>query len=173
MNVRKAIKILVKYRTIEEDTAKAERSYKELCDWIDLVASIPSPVQKMTGMPGSGQPSQMTENNALRRIQLGEAHLDELNRRNNKVNELIRFKFKVEDALMACTITEETIIKRRWLKQKERMVDIAEDLNISVRSAYRYQQNAFERIEEAFMDENVDAKVDASEFDETDKEMMA
>lgn len=171
MNVRKAIKILVRYRTIKEDTEAAEKSYKELCDWLDWVASIPSPVQRMTGMPGSGQPSQMTEDYALRRLRLGEEHLDELNRRNNKVNDLIRFKFKVEDALLLCTAQEEEIVTKRWLK-KERMVEIAEDLSISTVTAYRYQWRAFDKIEEVFMDENVEAFVNVSELDDEERKRM-
>lgn len=171
MNMRKAIKILVKYRTIKEDTEAAERSYKDLCDWLDWVASIPSPVQRMTGMPGSGQISQITEDNALRRLRLGEEHLSELTRRNNRVQDLIRFKFKVEDALLMCTAQEEEIVKKRWL-QKERMVDIAEDMSISTVTAYRYQWKAFDKIEEVFMGERVDTFVSVSELDETERKVM-
>ena len=171
MNVRKAINILVRYRTIKEEITKAEQDYKKLCDEIDWIASIPSPVQQMTGMPGSGKTPQTTEDYAIRRLELGRAYLDKLNAKNNKVLDLMRFKFTVEDALMACTTMEEDVVRRRWL-DKQRMVKVAEDLNISIVTAYRYQWKAFDRIEEAFQDEDVKTQVDASELDETEKEMM-
>ena len=172
MNIRKAVKVLIRYRTIQNDIAKAEREYKALCDEIDWIASIPSPVQQMTGMPGTGQPSHMTENYALRRVELGESYREQLTEKNNRVIELMGFKFRVEDALNTCSIMEETIIRKRWI-QHERMTDIAKELHVSDVTAYRYQWKAFDKIEEAFIDEEVNARVDGSELDEVEKERMA
>lgn len=171
MNVRKAIKVLFKFRNIEDEMEATEKEYKKIYDRIDRLASIPSPVQKMTGLPGSGGTAHTTEDYAIRRIQAGEKYQGELQRLNDKMVDLVRFKAKVEDTLQMCTAIEEEIITRRWI-QKETMIDIAKDMAIGRTTAYRYQWKAFAKIEEAFISEDVYALVDESEIDETEREMQ-
>ena len=151
---RRGAVILERYAYVKEDIEKAERAYKRIANLLDWVAGIPSPVPNMSGMPGSGKISQPTEQNALRRIQLGDKYDAELKRRSERIDSLVKFALLVEFALGLCSDTEEEIAIRHYLR-RERMRDIAKDLALSEVSAYRIQRQAIERIEEVFVGEEI------------------
>lgn len=144
-----AVKILKRYGKIDAELEAAERHYKRLCDEIDMIAAIPSPVQKIDGMPHTGVVAQATESVALRRIQLAEANRPELERRNNNVLKLMQFKHKVEDAFILCDVMDEQVATMHWIQKVPYRV-ISEVLHIDKTTAWRHDQKVLTMIEEVF-----------------------
>lgn len=137
--------ILHRWASIDDEIITAEQAYKAKCDEIDMIALIPSPVQNMTGMPHQHTISKATERVALRRIEIAEAHREELERLNNKVISAMRFRQKVNDALILCSIDEEKVVECRY-KKGMTMIDTAKELLLSERTAWRYEQNVLDAI---------------------------
>lgn len=142
--------ILTRWANIDDEIVKAEQAYKKKCDEIDMIASIPSPVQNMTGMPHTKTISKSTERVALRRIEIAEANRHELEALNNRVISAMQFRAKVNDALILCSIDEEKVIECRY-KKNMTMIDTAKELLLSERTAWRYEQNVLDTICKTFI----------------------
>lgn len=150
MNRDDARNILKRWAFIEDEIIEAEKAYKKMCDDIDMIASIPSPVQSMTGMPHQHKISKSTERVALRRIEIAEAHRHELEALNNAVISAMKFRAKVNDALILCSVDEEKVIECRYKKHMA-MSDTAKELLLSERTAWRYEQNVLDTICKTFI----------------------
>ena len=145
-----ARKILRRWAKIDDEISAAEMAYKALCDEIDMVAAIPSPTQKLTGMPHTaGGASQQTESVALRRVSLAEAYQDRLQAYNGKVIEGMRFKMRVQDAMILCEPEAVKVVERHW-KGKAYMFDVAKALSISESTAWRYERIVLDAIADEF-----------------------
>lgn len=149
MDRNEARAILRRFGRINEEIRKAEEAYKAKCDEIDIIASIPSPVQMLTGMPHLQSISRTTERVALRRIEIAESIREELEELNNAVIEAMRFRAKVEECLNICSFDEEAVVRQRYqrgLSQEQ----IARHLHIDRTTVWRYECRVLDTIIELF-----------------------
>lgn len=150
MDRNDAREILKRWANINDEIRRAEEAYKAKCDEIDIVAMIPSPVQKMSGMPHSQGLSQSTERTALRRIEIAEAHREELEALNSAVIEAMKFRAKVDGCLILCAFDEEAVVRQHY-QQKKTMVRIANLMHISERTAWYYEEKVLDTICETWI----------------------
>lgn len=145
MDRSEARKLLQRWAVIDLEIEDAEKAYKAKCDEIDMVASIPSPVQSLSPMPHDKNVSRTTERVALRRIEIAESYRDELNRLNEAVINAMRFKHKISECLLICTPDEEEVVTGRY-KYRMSMPVVAKKLCIGVATGWRYEQNVLDTI---------------------------
>lgn len=137
--------ILRRWANINEEIRLAEEAYKSKCDEIDIVAMIPSPVQLMNGMPHSTTLSQSTERTALRRIEIAEAHREELEHLNNAVIEAMKFRAKVDGCLILCRFDEEAVVRQHY-QQRKSMMQVSMLLHIGIATAWRHEAKVLDTI---------------------------
>lgn len=145
MDRNEARQILRRFGDINEEIRKKEEAYKAKCDEIDIIASIPSPVQLMTGMPHAVGISKTTERTALRRIEIAESIREELERLNDAVIDAMRFRAKVEEILIMCSFDEESVIRQRY-QRKMSQEQIARLLHVDRTTVWRYEAKVLDTI---------------------------
>lgn len=145
MDRSEARQILRRFGDINEEIRKKEQAYKSKCDEIDIIASIPSPVQLMTGMPHTVGISKTTERTALRRIEIAESIREELERLNDAVIDAMRFRDKVEEILIMCSFDEESVIRQRY-QRKMSQEQIARLLHVDRITVWRYEAKVLDTI---------------------------
>lgn len=145
MNRDDARAILRRWANIDDEIKIAEQAYKKKCDEIDIVAMIPSPVQQLSGMPHQSKIAKNTERVALRRIEIAEAHREELERLNNAVIDAMKFRSKVNNILLLCSIDGEAVIRCRYEKHMT-MPETCKELIISNSEAWREEERVLNTI---------------------------
>ena len=128
MTRRETRSLLAKWGRIGEEIKAQEDQYKAICDEIDAVTDVRP--QQLSGMPHIEGVKHPAEDAALRLIGLKERYADRLAEIGRKIEELERFRDRMEGAILMVNPNEEAVLRLKYEKGLT-YEQVAEELNYS------------------------------------------
>lgn len=128
MTRRETRSLLAKWGRIGDEIKAQEDQYKAICDEIDAVTDVRP--QQLSGMPHVEGVKYPAEDAALRLMGLKERYADRLAEIGRKIEELERFRDRMEGAILMVNPNEEAVLRLKYEKGMT-YEQVAEELDYS------------------------------------------
>lgn len=106
-------KLLRRWGKIADEIETVEDQIKTICDEIDTVDNLHA--QGLDGLPHGTDVGRPTERTAVAKITLAERYQDRLAELNRKLEDLDRFRERIEDALLFTMPDDEYVIRLKYI----------------------------------------------------------